>query len=232
MKTVFCFVCLTFTAPVLAQDFGYSYYRIADYRSLGISYNIQEFYPTPNRSIHDSLLIRFTTNMPTIEYRELNARVSVGYQSYSLRGRSLTAFSVYMESGNDFAVTGKDQRSGFFIPVKLSANYVRAENPSAGTKNFDIGSLGLGGGAKYRFMTRDFGLQIFVTGTLHYASVGFGTEYGSQTSVQSELQFILPGLLFDGMVFGYRYEQQRWNMSDAIFDYERWYHGPFVGIFF
>jgi hypothetical protein len=223
---LFCFVLLH------SQDFGYTYYTMTDFRSLGVSYNIQEFAPSGSNPLPDSLHIRFTTAMPMFEYREMQARVAVGYQSYTIHGRSSNAFSVFMESGNDFSISGKEQRSGFFIPVKLSANYLRAENPQPGQRNVDIGSLGVGTGGKYRYIAKSFGLQVFVSGSLHYASVGFGTEYGSQTSIAGEIQCIIPELIFDGVTAGYRYEQLVWDMSDTQLNYRRLYHGPFIGIFF
>ncbi len=230
MKMIFSIV---FTVMLLqGQDFGYTYYTMTDFRSLGVSYNIQEFSPSGSNPLSDSLRIRFTTAMPMFEYREMQARVAVGYQSYSINGRSSNAFSVFMESGNDFSLSGKEQRSGFFIPVKLSANYLRAENPQQGQRNFDIGSLGVGTGMKYRYIAKTFGLQASATGSLHYASVGFGTEYGSQTSLTGEIQCIFPELIFDGLIAGYRYERLEWDMSDTHLNYRRFYHGPFIGIFF
>jgi hypothetical protein len=225
---------IIFFFPLLlgAQDFGYSYYTITDFRSLGISYTLQDFRRAGSNPLDDSAAIRFGTNLPMIEYREIGARVAVGYQSYALRGKNVNAFSVYMESGNDFALSGRDQRNGFFIPVKLSANYIRAENTTPGQKNFDIGSLGIGTGGKYRALTRTFGLQAFGTATIHYSSVGFGTEYGSQFSLSGEIQCLLPELLFEGIIVGYRYERQQWDMSNSILNYQRFYHGPFIGIFF
>jgi hypothetical protein len=219
-------------APLCAQDFGYTYYNITDYRSLGVGYNIQNFSPISVNGFPDSLRIRFKTNLPSIEYRELNIRIAVGYQEYTLAGKSLSSFSVYMESGNDFSITSKEGRNGLFIPVKLSANYVKAENPFPNARNFDIGSLGVGAGVKYRFFTQSIGIQVFGMGALHFSNVGFGTEYGSQTSLTGEIQIIIPEIFYDGMIVGYRYERQQWNMNDAILDYKRYYHGPFVGIFF
>jgi hypothetical protein len=215
-----------------AQDFGFAYYNITDFRSLGVSYNSQNFYPAGSHAQPDSLRIRFNSGLPFIEYREFNSRVAIGYQKYQLSGRQLTSFSVYIESGNDFPITGREQKNGFFIPLKLSANYVKAETPFHGLKNFDIGSLGLGGGAKYRFLARDFGVQTLAVGAIHFSNVGFGTEYGSMASFVMEIQFIFPNIIFDGLIAGYRYEKQKWNMNDAALDYERYYHGPYLGIFF
>lgn len=215
-----------------SQDFGFAYYNITDFRSLGASYNAQNFYPATTNQLPDSARIRFTTPLPSLEYRELNSRIAIGYQEYSLSGRTVSSFSVYIESGNDVPLSGREQKSGLFIPVKLSANYVKAENPIRGFRNFDIGSLGAGTGAKYRFIAKDFGIQAFAVGAIHFSNVGFGTEYGSMTSLVGEIQFILPNLFLEGAIVGYRYEKQRWNMNDSSLDYERYYHGPYVGIFF
>lgn len=226
------FFTAIFFQSMYSQDFGFAYYSITDYRSLGASYNAQEFYPSRSNKLHDSLRIRFNTALPSIEYREMDARVAIGYQEYTYAGKSLSSFSVYVESGNDFPLTGREQKNGIFIPIKLSANYVKSESGKLGQKNFDIGSLGVGTGMKYRFITRDFGLQVSATGALHFSNVGFGTEYGSQTALTGEIQIIIPNIFVDGMLIGYRYDRQQWNMNDSSLDYERYYHGPFIGIFF
>jgi hypothetical protein len=230
MKLLFIvFFCVSL---LNGQDFGYAYYSMTDFRSLGVSYNAQKFSPAGSHPFPDSAGFRFTSAMPMIEYREMQARVAVGYQSYTVNGNSHNAFSVFMESGNDFSLSGKEQRNGFFVPIKLSANYLRAGNSTPGQKNFDIGSLGFGAGGKYRYITREFAIQIFATGSIHYASVGFGTEYGSQTSLAGEVQWIVPEIFFGGVIAGYRYERQQWDMSDALLNYRRWYHGPFIGVIF
>lgn len=215
-----------------SQDFGFTYYSITDFRSLGASYNLQQFVRTSTNVLADSQSIQFSTALPLIEYRELNSRIAIGYQEYSLAGKTLSSFSVFIESGNDYPVTGREQQNGFFIPMMLSANYVKAETPYKQSRNFDIGSLGAGSGVKYRVLTKDFGMYIAAKGALHFSNVGFGTEYGSMTTVAGEIQFILPNVLFEGMIFGYRYERQQWNMNDSSLDYKRYYHGLYVGFFF
>ncbi|MBI2429858.1 MAG: hypothetical protein HYV29_13895, partial [Ignavibacteriales bacterium] len=78
------FLLALFVQFIRTQDFGFAYYSITDYRSLGASYNMQEFYPSGSNSLPDSMRIRFTTALPSIEYREMNARVAIGYQEYTL----------------------------------------------------------------------------------------------------------------------------------------------------
>ncbi|MDP1677578.1 MAG: hypothetical protein Q8L88_12030, partial [Bacteroidota bacterium] len=143
------------------------------------------------------------------------------------------SFSVYADTHNDIALTDrKNQRAAFVMPIIVAANYVRAESPNNNSKDFDIGSLGIGTGLKFKHFERSFGVQAFVIGTLYYASEGFSTEYGSQNSVAAEIQCILPELIYEGIIVGYRFESQRWNMNNISFNYQRQYHGLFVGFIF
>ena len=114
----------------------------------------------------------------------------------------------------------------------MAANYIRAESPNSAAKDFDIGSLGLGTGLKFKHFERSFGVQAFVIGTVYYASKGFSTEYGSQNSVAAEIQCIIPELIYEGIIVGYRFESQRWNMNDVSLNYQRQYNGVFVGFLF
>lgn len=227
---IFSLLMIPFLAP--AQDFGYEYYNILDYRSLGVNYSLQEFTPRPSNSLPDSERISFKTNLPFIEFRQLGMRLAVGYQTYAMNGQSRSSFSVYAESSNDFPISGKADRSGFFLPVIISANYVKAESGIFGIKNFDIGSLGIGTGLKYRYFGQNFGIEAYVNGAFHYATEGFSVEYGSSTTYTGELHCIFPEIFLDGIDVGYRYQWQSWNMSNAIFDYQRYYHGAFLGVLF
>lgn len=214
------------------QDFGYEYYNNLEYRSIGVNFSAQEFSPRSSNRLADSSRIRFASHLPFIEYRQLGLRLAAGYQEYSVGGKSHSSLSVYAESSNDFSLTGKAEKNGFFIPVLISANYVNAEAVTALTKDFEVGSLGIGTGIKYRYFSRSLGIQISGTGAFHYSSEGFSVEYGSSLSYAGEVVATFPNLFLGGALIGYRYQFQNWNMSDASFDYQRFYHGPFIGIMF
>ncbi|MFA6540859.1 MAG: hypothetical protein WCT99_04590 [Bacteroidota bacterium] len=233
-KNTLYFVLISFFAVVLStgQDFGYEYYDNLNYRSIGVNYSAQEFSPLSSNTLTDSSRIKFVSNLPFIEYRELGLRLAVGYQEYSATGQTHSSLSVYAESSNDFSLTGKAEKNGFFIPVIVSANYVNAEAVTPGAKDFEVGSLGIGTGIKYRYFSRSFGIQLSGTGAFHYSSEGFSVEYGSSLSYAGEAVATFPNLFLGGAVIGYRYQFQNWNMSDASFDYQRFYHGPFIGILF
>jgi len=217
-----------------AQDFGYEYLMLTEYRALGVSYNAQRFHSTSSNSLSDSNKIDFLTGLPFIEFRQNNGRLAVGYQTYNdINGKSRESFSVYGESQNDFALgESKSNKALFYLPIIVSANYVRAQSLKAVLEDFDIGSFGLGTGIKFKHFERSFGIQAFAVGSLYYASEGFSTDYGSQTSFCGEVQLVFSDILYQGILVGYRFESQRWNMNNNALDYQRQYHGAFIGFMF
>ncbi len=231
-KVVFSiFVLCSF---VRAQDFGYEYLMLTEYRSLGASYNLQRFKASSSNTLSDSNRITFSSSLPFIEFRQNNGRLAVGYQTFTdIRGKSKESFSVYGETHNDYSIGGtKESKGAFALPVVVSANYVRAQSSNPSLADFDIGSLGLGTGIKFKHFEHSFGIQAFAVGSLMYASEGFGTDYGSQASLCGEVQLIFPELIYRGILVGYRFEYQRWNMNNSLLDYQRRYQGMFVGIMF
>lgn len=233
MKKILYLIVVVISS-LAAQDFGYEYLMLSEYRAIGASYTQQKFFPRSSNTLSDSTAIRFSTPLPFIELRQNNGRLGIGYQTFSdINGKKKESFSVYGETHNDLALNNrKDQKAVFAIPIIVAANYVRAESPNSGSKNFDIGSLGLGIGLKFKHFERSFGLQVFVVGTLYYASEGFSTEYGSQNSITAEIQCIIPELIYEGIIVGYRFESQRWNMNDISLNYQRQYNGFFFGFLF
>lgn len=233
MKRLF-FLLVPLTTFLWSQDFGYTYSDLTEYRSLGIGYHFQDFRASRSNSLPDSMRTMFSSAMPMIEFRQFNVRIAFGYQGYADRsGFEREAYSVYGETHSDLPLDGTVRtKPSLFVPIVVSANYMRAESGYRTVKGFDIGSLGVGTGLKYRFVDRSFGIQASVVGSLFYSSEGFSVEYGSQTSLVGEVQSVFSDILFEGIVLGYRYEIQRWNMSNNILDYQRWYHGGFVGVLF
>lgn len=231
-KTTIMLAVLAAVIPVTAQDFGYTVSSPMEFRSIGIAVAAGTFEAEGSNPLPDSARIRITSPMAMVEYREMNTRIAVGYQTYDLGGRERTAFAVSAVSGAEFALTGADVKSGVFIPVVISAQFLAAEKTHTGARDFEVGGFGAGTGVKGRLLSGSFGVQGSLIGAIHYASVGFGVEYGSMSSLAAEVQALFPGLLFDGVTAGYRLDLQRWNLSDDVLDYRRTSHGAFVGVFF
>lgn len=228
------FAFILFTAILSAQDFGFEVANLSDFRSLSIGYHTQDFRPAGGNTASDSDRIAFSTPMPMLEFRQLSGRLAAGYQTFTdIDGKKRGAFSVYGESQTDLPIIGGGRNgNGLIIPFCLAVNYLRAESPTSKLKAMDVGSIGPGAGLKYRYLERSFGVQASVTGTLLYASEGFSTGYGNQVCVNGEVLVLLPELVLEGMVVGYRFERQQWNMNNNAYDYRRMYHGIDIGFMF
>ena len=233
MKQYLFILCAVFfVESALAQDFWSIYERVPleGFRSIGISVSPQQFLPRENNSLPDSLRIQFNSAMPCIEYRQLDLRIAIGYNTYELSGEKKSAYSLYAESATDIALGSK--RSALFLPIIIATNYIRAESVNKLSRRFDVGSVGIGTGLKYRSLSESFGVQAYAGGVIYYSTAGFSIENGSSTSLRAEIDFLLPHIVSDGIIFGYRFESQAWSLSDARLNYSRVYHGPFIGIFF
>lgn len=231
MKKIFLLYLLIFL-QLHAQDFGYERTSVNDFRSVGASFLLQEFSARRTSTLPDTLQIQFSTPLPCIEYRQMNLSAALGYQTYQLQGKQRSALSVSLQQSNDFLLSGDSHSSALYLPIMFSTNFVRAEGIPGKMRNFEVGSVGLGTGLKYQFITPGFGFQIFGIGTYHYSTAGFGTEYGNQLALQAEAMCILPDILFNGIIFGVHIEKQEWNLNGVQLDYQRISRGLFLGVMF
>lgn len=233
MKTTI-FLLVLMSLPLFAQDFGYEYAMMSEYRALGLSYHAQQFSPASGNPLPDSARIRFSSPMPMAEFRQSDGRLAIGYQTYKdIRGASREAFTVSAATTSDLPLFPSAKSKGnWFIPFTVRAGYMRAQSPDAVLEDFDVGTLGLGGGMKFKQYTRDLGFEIFAVASLGYASEGLSTDYGTEYSVSGEATLILPYLVLEGVLVGYRYEFQEWNMNNNGLDYRRIHHGAVIGILF
>jgi hypothetical protein len=226
-------VLVSCSVGAYAQEFQSSLrdYDLIDYRSIGGGAALNRFEPRTDNSLPDSLAIKFTTPMFFLEYRQMNIHIAVSYNHYSLRGDSKSAYAIYADGSTDLAVAAK-RSGGFYIPIIVSTNYVRADGTGTSSGIFDVGSIGIGTGLKYRLLSETFGMLLSGGAVVHYSTVGFSIEYGSSVSTRGEIQFLLPDLLWSGITLGYRFENQQWKMSASKYNYTHQYHGAFVGLFF
>ena len=226
-------IFLAASSPLLfSQDFGYEYNSVQEFRSLGMSVNAQQFLPAASNSMPDSQRLSFSSPLPFFEYRQMDVRIAVGYQEFTIQNRSRSSFTVALEQSNDYPLAGKKGESTLLLPIAFSSNFVKAEGIPGKIRNFEIGSVGLGTGLRYRYVTRQFALQVTLIALYHYSTVGFSTEYGSQKTFSAELFTVFSDILFDGVVIGARIDQQEWDISGIDLDYRRTVAGPFVAIVF
>ncbi|MCX6136070.1 MAG: hypothetical protein NTV54_01050 [Ignavibacteriales bacterium] len=214
------------------QDFGETAYDLAAYRAIGGGVSLQHFRPAGGNSLSDSAGIKFSNPQIHAEYRDPDTRIVLGYSSYLLKGKSGAALSCEIESRREFPLIRGNRRSGLFLPVCLSTNYVRAANTANSIRDVNIVSLGLGTGLDARLIQRNFGVEVRGSGVFHYSTQSFSVDDGTSNLFSGEIVILLPELVGRGLVIGYHYEFQTWKMKRSDLNYQREIHGPFLDIFF
>ncbi|MDE3058367.1 MAG: hypothetical protein KGJ59_10470 [Bacteroidota bacterium] len=231
-KWLLCVSAFVLCSSVYAQEFGEENTRLSDFRSIGIGAAAHRFEAAASNSLPDSLRIHFSAAAGIIEYRDLNTHIAFSYTPYTINGTSQAALSLSAESSYDIPLSRGRESQRFFFPIVISANYVEASGSSHLTQNFNIGSFGIGAGLKYRYVGDSFGAQVFGAGSILISSQGFSVETGTSTAALAEASLLLPGIIGEGVIVGYRFEIQSWRLSSAVYNYRREFQGPFVGIFF
>lgn len=191
-----------------------------------------EFQPAASNSLTDSSRIEFSRIMPLVGLREGPVDVILGYTRFRLRGESREGIVFAARFSTDVMIAG-NRSSSFLLPLSIAADYTKAEAPGRQSENFHVGSLGVGGGLKFRQIFRAAELTIGTAGAAHFSFEGAGSGTGFSSVVTASAECILPGaLIADGIAFGYRFRRQTWSMSDDRFDYRALFHGPFLGVMF
>ena len=227
---ILTFLC--YSQRGFGQFFEENYPSIADFRSLGFSGAVQDFGPRSGNTQSDSGKISFKTPLWLAEYRQLGLRVAFGYSSYKYNGDSRSEITLSAESVTDISFVGERERGNFFLPVIFSTSFVQASGRTNSAKDFNIANIGLGTGLKFKQISESFGIQMTGVGVLYYSTAGFSVESGSSTAIIAEIQLLFREVIGDGMTLGYRFEFQRWSMTDKTLNYQREFQGPFLGIFF
>ena len=222
---------ICFTEKTRCQLFDDAEPSLGDYRSAGISGSLQSFQPrSGNSQAHPQRFIG--APLWLAEYRQLGFRLALGFSSYKFNNDSRSEFTIAAESITDISLGGGVERGNFFFPDVFSTNYVQATGITNSSKDFNIADVGVGTGLMFRQLSEDFGVQFTGVAIIYYSSAGFSLESGSSTAAVAELQFLFRNFIGDGMTAGYRYEIERWSMSEESLNYTRQFHGPFIGIFF
>jgi len=193
---------------------------------------VQSFQPRAENTLADSGKIHVTSPLWLAEYRQLGLRIALGFSSYKFNNDSRTEFTIAAESMTDISLSGSSERGNFFLPIVFSTNFVQATGATNSSKDFNIADVGIGTGLKFKQVSENFGIQFTGVGLIYYSTAGFSVESGSSTAAIAELQFLFREIVGDGMTAGYRFEIQKWSMTDKTLNYSRQVHGPFVGIFF
>jgi hypothetical protein len=216
---------------VSAQYYESQEYSRSDARFVTVGAVWRQFRPRPSNSLPDSLASRFDRVMPMIGFRQGPVQVYFGYTTFMEQEQSREAIVLGTEVSTDFPLFG----AGFpiVLPLMIAADYSKVEAAGLQRDNFNIGSIGIGVGLKFRSVgpSVEFWIQGFHLFQLSFEGIAAGT--GSSQATIGEATLLLPRVpIADGIVLTYRIRLQTWSMKNDRFDYRSFYHGPSVGIMF
>ena len=219
-------------SPAAAQyDEPRSYTSIqARFLAAGVLH--RDFAPRDGNPVPDSLAIRFKAYMPVLSYHHGPFEIGFGYTRYTLLGS--TRASVYFGAimTNEFPLA-MSRTHALVAPLCVAADFTKAEGGGVERDNFNIASLGLGTGLRYRYMSSTVDAGIRLLAIIHYSFEGLSTGSGSSASFLADAGLILRSIhIGDGLALGYRYRYQHWSMSNALLNYRVASHGPYLGVLF
>jgi hypothetical protein len=200
------------------------------YLSLGVLR--REFSPRPNNSLPDSATSRFGALMPMLAFRQGPVEIYLGYARFEERGSNHSAVVFGTQIANDF-ILGGPRAGGLVLPLMIAADYTKVDASGPQRDDFNIATLGIGAGLKFRAVTPEMEFWIQGVQVFHVAFQGIAAGTGSSLATVAEAGVMLPRVpIGEGLVLSYRFRLQTWSLSDDRFNYRSLYHGPSVGILF
>jgi hypothetical protein len=170
--------------------------------------------------------------MPVIGFRQGPADISIGYATYVLQGTTKSTVFLGATFSHEVVLTGT-RTDALMIPLVISADFTKAEGVGLERENFNIASVGLGAGLKYRYNGRSLEFSVYAAEAAQYSNEGLSVGSGFSALTLGDAALLIRGaLLFDGVVLGYRFRYQTWSMNDSRFNYRSLSHGPFIGLLF
>jgi hypothetical protein len=235
-KLSFCFCILALLVVPLAyasaQYIEGREYAPSEARYATLGFVDRDFTPLGSNSLPDSLAIRFKRIMPMLSFRQGAAELFLGYTTYTLSGSSKSTVVFGGRFGTEVPIVGR-RSSMLLFPLQLAADFTKAEGIGPSRENFNVASVGIGAGLKYRYFNSTTEFSIGFEELAQYSSEGFGVGTGFSAASLADATLQLRGIgVLDGIAVGYRFRLQTWSMSESKFNYRSVSHGPYVGIMF
>ena len=191
----------------------------------------REFTPRVSNDAPDSLRIRYTRIMPFVDLRQGPVDLSFGYAQYPLGGRTRIALFLGAVYTNDVLLSG-NREGALILPILLAADFSKSESAGADRDHFNVGSVGIGAGLKYRLGGEEFDLSCSAAGVIHYSFEGYNIRSASSAAVLGDVTALIRTIrIGEGIAAGYRFRLQSWSTGGA-FDYRTVNHGLFLGVMF
>jgi hypothetical protein len=228
---VLCLIAVL-AVPTRAQYYEPAEYQQPNDRFAYIGAMERDFQPRSSNILPDSATIGFKRWMAMVGIRQGLFDITFAYNRFTLRGEKRTAVFFGATAMQDIPVAGK-RPTALVIPIMISADFTKAENTGPSRKDFNIASLGLGAGLKFRTSGSALDFSLYVTEVLHYSFEGLSTGSGFSAATLGEASLSFRRIpLVGGIVLGYRFRYQTWSMSDEQFNYRALAHGPYLGVAF
>jgi hypothetical protein len=203
---------------------------IARYISAGFS--SREFSPRTGNDAPDSLKINYTRIMPLVGFRQGPVEILLGYTNYHLAAASCAAVFFGATFVSEVPLTG-GKEAALVLPVVVSADFTKSESAGSDRDHFNVGSLGVGTGLKFRLAQPGFEFSVQAAGIVHYSFEGFNAQSGSSSALTGDAVALLRSVpILDGLVAGYRFRLQSWSMTGGKFEYRTVNHGVYLGVMF
>ncbi|MBM2839623.1 MAG: hypothetical protein HW412_151 [Bacteroidetes bacterium] len=227
--------CTAFTVPtaeMVAQYYEEKEYAPSEARYVALGFLARDFTPRSSNALADSLVIRYTRVMPIVSFRQGAGELMFGYARYTLAGSSKSTIFFGGRFGTEVPLAGR-KASQLLFPLQLAVDYTKAEGIGPSKENFNIASIGIGMGLKYRHFTSSVDFSIGVEELVQFSTDGFGVGNGFSSASIGDVVLLLHDVaLLDGIAVGYRFRFQTWAMNESKFNYRSISHGPYLGVIF
>jgi len=207
-------------------------YVPSDARYLSAGIYERDFRPRGTNNAPDSLAVKYTRLMPVVGFRQGPIEFLFGYTTYDLHGASRAAIYFGVTFSGDYVIAGNRERA-LVLPLVVDADFTKSESAGSLHDNFNVGSVGLGTGLKFRINSDAVDFSVTAVAIIHYSFDGYNLETGSSPAAVGEAVAILPGIgILDGLAVGYRFRYQAWTLGAGRYDYRTVNNGVFIGVLF
>jgi len=207
-------------------------YVPSDARYLSAGFYERDFRPRGTNDAPDSLAIRYTRVMPVVGFRQGPIEFLFGYTTYDLDAASRSAIYFGVTFSGDYVIAGSREQA-LVLPLMVDADFTKSESAGSLHDNFNVGSVGLGTGLKYRINGEAVDFWVSAVAIIHYSFDGYNLETGSSPAAVAEAVAVLPGIgILDGLAVGYRFRYQAWTLGGGRYDYKTVNNGVFLGVLF
>jgi hypothetical protein len=207
-------------------------YAPSDARYLSAGIFARDFRPRGSNTAPDSLAVSYTRVMPLVGFRQGPVDFLFGYTTYDLHGAARSAIYFGVTFTGDYVLTGNRERA-LVLPFLVDADFTKSESAGSLHDNFDVGSVGIGAGIKYRSNGESVDFSVMAAAIIHYSFDGYSLQTGSSPAAVAEAVTLLPQIgILNGLAFGYRFRYQAWTLGNGRYDYKTVNNGLFVGVMF